>query len=440
MKKDMLDLAAFAIKTARAAGADGCSAGITADRTVEISYRQRQPETIKEASTRDLLLRLYVNGRFSAQGTSDLRPEALKAFIANAVAMTRLLAEDSFRTLPDPKYYAGRTELDLGLVDSAHAKMTPEDRHQWAKAMEDAALKRGGDKVISATAQVQDSHTEDVLLTSNGFEGGSESTSYVAYVELTAQDEGDRRPMGFSYLVGLNRKDLPPPEGVGVEAAERALAMFGGRKIKTETLPIIVENRNGGRILGALLQAMSGRMVQQKQSFLADKKGQRIASDLLTLVDDPLLPKGLGSRLFDADGITARRRTMVDAGILKEFYVDWYYSRKLGWEPTTGGPSNLIIPPGKRSVKEIMKDVGRGVLVTDFIGGNANSTTGDASVGIIGKLFDKGEAVQSVAEMNIAGNTLEFWSRLIEVANDPWPYSSQRLPSLVFKDVVVSGL
>ena len=440
MNKDMLDLAALAIKTAKAAGADGCSAGITSDRTVEISYRERKPETIKEASTRDLLLKLYVNGRYSAQGTSDLRPEALKAFIANAVAMTRLLAEDPFRTLPDPKYYAGRASLDLGQVDADHAKLTPADRHQWAKTMEDAALKRGGDKVISATAQVQDSHTEDVLLTSNGFEGGSESTSYVAYVQMTAQDAGDRRPMGFSYLVGLNRKSLPPPETVGIEAAERTFALFGGAKIKTETLPIIVENRNGGRILGGLLQAMIGRAVQQKQSFLADKKGARIASELLTLVDDPLVPGWLGSRLFDGDGIAARRRTMIEAGVLKEFYVDWYYSRKLGCEPTTAGPSNLVIPPGKRSVKEIMKELGRGVLITDFIGGNANSTTGDASVGIIGKLFDKGEPVQAVAEMNIAGNTLEFWSKLIEVANDPWPYSSLRLPSLVFKDVVVSGL
>ena len=131
---------------------------------------------------------------------------------------------------------------------------------------------------------------------------------------------------------------------------------------------------------------------------------------------------------------------MIQSGVLKDFYIDWYYSRKLGWEPTTGGPSNLIIPPGKRSVKEIMKDLGRGILITDFIGGNSNSTTGDASIGIIGQLFENGEPVQAVAEMNIADNHLKFWQRLAEVANDPWIYSSQRTPSLVFTDVVVSGV
>ena len=130
---------------------------------------------------------------------------------------------------------------------------------------------------------------------------------------------------------------------------------------------------------------------------------------------------------------------MIESGVLKEFYIDWYYSRKLGWEPTTGGPSNLIIPPGSRSVNQIMKDFARCIFVTGFIGGNSNSTTGDFSIGIIGTLFENGKPVQAVAEMNIADNHLKLWHKLVEVANDPWPYSPQRTPSLVFKDVVVSG-
>ncbi len=131
---------------------------------------------------------------------------------------------------------------------------------------------------------------------------------------------------------------------------------------------------------------------------------------------------------------------MIDAGVLRDFYVDWYYSRKLGWEPTTGGPSNLIIPPGKRSVAEIMKDLGRGIFITGFIGGNSNPTTGDASIGIIGQLFEGGKPVQTVSEMNIADNHLKFWNKLAEVADDPYVYSQLRFPSLVFSDIVVSGI
>jgi PmbA protein len=257
---------------------------------------------------------------------------------------------------------------------------------------------------------------------------------------MTAQDLGDRKPNGYYYAVGITRKELPAAEKTGAMAAQRTLDLLGAKKIKTETLPIIVENQNVGRLLGGLLAGMNGRNIQQKQSFLADKKGSKIASDKLTLIDDPLMVGGLGSRLYDGDGMASKKRTMIDAGVLKDFYVDWYYSRKLGWEPTTGGPSNLIIPSGNRSVKEIMKDLKRGILITGFIGGNSNSTTGDSSIGIFGTLFENGGLVQPVAEMNIAGNHLEFWHKLAEVADDPWPYSSMRLPSLVFTDVVVSGV
>ncbi len=440
MNKEMYDLAAWVIKTAKSAGADHYRAGISNERFVNISCRERKPETIKEASTRALGFEVYVNGRYSVQSTADLRQSALKDFITSAIATTRLLAEDPYRTLPDPRYYQGRADLDLGIVDADYKKMTPEDRHNMVKAIEETCLAKGGDKVISVTAVEYDGYEEVILIASNGFEGSRASTFYQAGASMTVQDEGDRRPMGGSYVACVKKKDLLSPEKIGADAAKRTLDLLGGKKLKTETLPIIIENRNVPRLFSGLLDAKFGFNIQQKRSFLSDKKGKEIASKHLTLIDDPFIVGGLGSRLFDGDGFAAKKRVMLDAGVLKEFYVDWYYSRKLGWEPTTGSPSNLIISPGKRSVKEIMKDLVRGIFITGFIGGNSNSTTGDASIGIFGQHFEKGEPVQAVAEMNIAGNHLEFWKGLVEAANDPWIYSSWRTPSLVFKDVVVSGV
>ncbi|MCI5209500.1 MAG: TldD/PmbA family protein [Candidatus Electrothrix sp. ATG2] len=179
--------------------------------------------------------------------------------------------------------------------------------------------------------------------------------------------------------------------------------------------------------------------IQQKRSFLADKKGKKIGSDKLTLIDDPFLVGGFGSRLYDGDGFATKKRTMLEHGVLKNFFIDWYYSRKLKWEPTTGRPSNFILSPGQRSVREIMRDLGRGIYITGFIGGNSNSTTGDFSLGIIGTLFENGELVQPVVEMNIADNHLQLWNKLAEVGNDPYKYNSWRMPSLVFTDVLVSG-
>jgi len=440
MNTQMLELATWSIETAKAAGADACRVGINSNRSVEISYRERKPETIKEATTKGLNIEIFVKGRYSSQSTSDLRKDALKTFITQAIASTKLLAEDPFRTLPDPKFYGGQSKADLKTTDPQYGAFSPEERHQIVKTLEDACLTKGGSKVVSVEAGVEDGRSESLLVASNGFEGFNESTYYAQSASMTAQDQGDRKPSGYYYAVGITRKEMPGAETIGSMAAQRTLSLLGAKKIKTETLPIIVENQNVGRILGGLLGAMFGRNIQQKQSFLADKKGSKIASDKLTLIDDPLVVGGLGSRLYDGDGMASKKRNMIDSGVLKEFFVDWYYSRKLGWEPTTGGPSNLIIPPGKRSVKEIMKDLKRGILITGFIGGNSNSTTGDSSVGIFGSLFENGELVQPVAEMNIAGNHLEFWHKLAEVADDPWPYSSLRTPSLVFTDVVVSGV
>ncbi|MFW6123621.1 MAG: TldD/PmbA family protein [Acidobacteriota bacterium] len=440
MNKGLYDLAGWSIKTAKSSGADDCKVLISSQRLVEMSYRNRKPENIKEASTRGVDIEIYVNGRYSAQSTSDLRRTAMKDFISNAVSVTKLLAEDPYRSFPDPKYYEGKEDKELGLVDPEYHDFKPEDRRNMVRDMEEACIEKGGDKVISVTAEEQDSHMEEILMTSNGFEGYSEATVYVAVASMTAKDEGDRRPSDYSFVVCTHRKKMPKPERVGREAAERTLNLLGAKKIKTEKLPVIIENRQVPRLLGGFLAAMYGSSIQQKRSFLSDKKGKKIGSKNFTIIDDPFIHGSLGSRLFDGDGFAAKKRTMVDFGELREFYMDWYYSRKLGWEPTTGAPSNLIIPPGKLSVKKIMKDLKRGIFITGFIGGNSNSTTGDASIGIIGQLFEDGQPVQAVSEMNMAGNHLQFWQNLVETADDPWIYSSQKTPSLVLEDVVISGL
>jgi len=439
MKEEMLNLADWVTKTARASGADDSRVTINSERFIEISYRERKPENIREASTRGLNLEIYVTGRYSSQSTSDLRKESLKKFITNALTTTKLLAEDPYRSLPDPKYYEGREKFNLELTDPEYLNFSVENRHNLVKTIEEACLSRGGERVISVSAMTYDTHLSLVQMTSNGFEGSSDSTVYYAGASLTARDEGNRRPSGSESAMSVKRKDLPHPELIGQEAARRALEMLGAKKIKTEKMPVIIENRIVPRILSGFISAMFGRNIQQRQSFLAEKKGQKVTSESLTLIDDPFLKSGLSSRLFDSDGLPAKKRVLIEEGILKEFYIDWYYSRKLNCEPTTGSPSNLIIHEGKRSLEEIMKDIGRGILITGFIGGNSNSTTGDMSIGIFGKLFENGEFVQPVAEMNIADNHLIFWKKLVEIANDTWIYSDWRTPSLVFQDVIVSG-
>jgi len=434
------ELANWVIDQTKKAGAKDCKVNLSKTRFVEINYRDRKPEVIKEATTQGLNLEVFINNRFASQSTPDFRKSTLEGFITDVVESAKMMEEDPFRTLPDPKYSPGRTTNDLQLADPKQDELTPEERHAMAKTVEDACLKQGGSKVISVEAGEYDETYDEFVKSSNGFIGANRTTQCWTGASMTAQDEGDRRPAGYHWVGCRFRGDLPSLQEVGTIAANRTLDLMGGKKIQTETLPIIIENRGVGRVLGGLQGPMSAGNIQQKRSFLADKKGQTIGNKILTIQDDPFITRALGSKYYDRDGFPTKKRNLITEGILDDFLVDWYYSRKLGWEPNSGSISNLIIPPGTRSVQEIIKDLGRCILITDFIGGNSNSTTGDFSVGVIGKLFDKGQFVQNVAEMNIADNHLKFWNKLVEIGNDPWIYSSARLPSLVFDGVVVAGV
>ena len=434
------DLADWVIDQTLKAGANDCRVNLSKRRLVNINYRDRKPEVIKEATTKNLYLEVFINNRNAGQSTPDFRQSTLAGFINDVVESAKIMEEDPFRTLPDPKYYEGRSTDDLHLSDPDYGSLTPEDRHSMVKTVEEACLQVGGDKVVSVEASEYDENYEEFIKTSNGFEGSVQNTFCQVGASMTAQDEGDRKPMGNNYISCRYRSDLPSLEEIGTVAAERTLDLMGGKKIATTKIPVILENRGAARVLSGLFNPMSASSIQQKRSFLADKKGKAIGSKLLTLTDDPFLLRGLGSKYYDGDGFPARKRDLFTEGVVNEFLVDWYYSRKLGWEPTSGSVSNIIIPPGARSVEEIIRDIGRCIYITGYIGGNSNSTTGDFSVGIIGKLYEKGQFVQNVAEMNIADNHLNFWNKLVEVANDPWKYSQAIFPSLVFEDVVVAGI
>jgi PmbA protein len=434
------ELADWVISRTLKAGANDCKVSLSRRRAVEINYRDRKPEVIKEATTQGLYLEVFANNRYAGQSTPDFRSKTLETFITDLVGNAGIMEEDPFRTLPEPKYYEGRSQADLQLADPDYGTLTPDERHSMIKAVENACLSSGGDRVISVEAGGYDESYEEYVKTSNGLEGSSRGTYCNVGASMTAQDEGDRRPAGYNYIGCRYRSDLPSMEEVGTETARRTLDLMGGKKIATTKIPVILENRGAGRVLNGLVGPMSAGNIQQKRSFLAEKKGTSIGSRFLTVIDDPFIPRGLGSRYYDNDGFPARKRTLISEGVLNEFLVDWYYSRKLGWEPTSGSLSNVIIPPGTRSTGEIIKDLKRCIVVTDYIGGNSNSTTGDFSVGIIGKLYEKGEFVRNVAEMNIADNHMNFWNRLVEVANDPWMYSQSRFPSLVIDDVVVAGI
>ena len=434
------DLCQWTMETVMKQGASDCRVSLTRQRQVEIRYRMNRPESVKEATTRNLWLVLYANGRYTAQSTSDMRKTALAEFISSALANLRHMPPDPCRTLPPKAYIENQPQADLNLYDRLMAEMPIDSRHRLVASASQVCLDNGGDQMIHVQASVTFSERKNLRMSTNGFSVATTDTTIRLGASMTARDHGERKPAGYYFAGCRHINDLPEATDIGRQAAERTLNLLGAKKMPSETLPVIVENQVASGLLSSLVESLKGANIQQQRSFLADKKGVSIGGPALCLVDDPLIVKGLGSRLCDHDGLPSRPRTLVDRGRINSFLIDWYYSQKMKCEPTSGSVSNLTIPPGSRSIKEMMADVDRGILISDFIGGNTNPTTGDFSMGIFGQLFEKGQPVQAIAEMNIADNHLNFWKKLAAMGNDPWTYGKWRIPSLLFTDVMVAGI
>lgn len=438
-RKERFDLAHWAVDRALKAGADQAAVGLNFARRIEVEFRDKKLDKLQEATENGLYLQVYVQQRYSGQSTNDLKRDSLERFIQDAVASTKYLTKDEFRSLPDPKYYPSPSQRQLKLVDESYPKIETSERVRMASAIEAAAMAQS-DQIISSTAGYSDSHSEEVRVHSNGFEGAEESTVFSAGAEVTVKDGESGRPEDWFYATTRFRNELLDPETLGKNAAQRALRKIGQKKLESGRYVMVVENRAGRQLLRAMGEPLSGRALQQKSSFLEGMLGKKIASEKLTVIDDPFVEKGLGSRFFDGEGLAAQRRVFIEKGVLRHYAIDDYYGKKLGMEPTSGDPSNILLEYGTRSLEEMIAGVKRGILVTDFIGGNSNSTTGDFSFGIVGLLIEDGKTVRPVNEMNISGNLKELWNQLTDVGNDPYPYSSVRMPSVRFEEVDFSGL
>ena len=418
MPAEIKDRAAQAVELATQAGADQVWATAGQSRDVEFQYRDGALEKVKDTTSRNLSIQVYADGRYSNHQTTDLKPDRLRGFIEEAVAITRALEPDEYRQItPD---------------------WVREQRMSWCEALDAATT--GHERVISATAGVQDGTTMSASVSSNGFSGEQSSTYCWLGSEVTLKDHGDKRAEDWFYAGAAHVADLPDPTSVGKTALERALSRLDSAKGPTVKAAMVVDSRAAAQLIGRLLRPANASSVQQGRSFWASIDGEKAFSDKLTIIDDPLIKRGLASRLYDREGISAQALPIVEQGVVRNIYVDTYYGRKSKLSPTTGTPSNRVIATGSQSLAELLAGAGEGVYVTSWLGGNADSTTGDFSLGLRGHMIENGQVGRPVGEMNVTGNLKDLFGRLEQVGNDPYPYSTTLAPSLVFADVDFSGV
>jgi PmbA protein len=449
--RELLDRAARAVELARSRGADVAEAVATRGAHLSASVRMGAPEHLEEAGSRGLGLRVMIGKRVALAHTNDASDEGLALLVDDAIELARLSEDDPYAGVPDPDtLFRGDGAPDLQLVDPAVDALDGARAIEWALAAEGAA--RAFDPRIENSEGATFTRVSGAraLVTSGGFEGISRGSFASVSAAPVAVDDGGKRRRGHYHSAARHLDDLADAESVGREAARRAIATLGAKKIASGEMPIVFDREAARSIIGLVASCVLGGAVYRRQSFLASRLGESVAAPGVTLVDEPLIPKGHGSRAFDGEGLRSRTNTVIRGGILETFLLDTYAGRRLDRETTasaargaSGGVSasttNLIMTPGEISRDELLADTGRGFYVTQMMGFGFNAVTGDFSRGASGFLIEHGKLGAPVSEVTISLNLAEILRRIDAVANDPDERASIITPTFRVSRMTVSG-
>jgi PmbA protein len=435
------------VERAVALGATGADALAVESDAFSVQVRMGEVETTTGARDRGLGVRVFHGPRSASASTSDLSPESVERLVAQTVELARLTQEDPFAGLPegnDPAPSADPLELTDG---GTH--LTIEARVALAREAEEAARKADPRITNSEGAAFDASTGEIAYARSNGFSGAYRTSSYgISATPVAADDGGMQRDYWFTSA--RHFADLEPPEAVGREAARRVLRRLGARKVPTCRVPVVFDPEMAAGLISHLAGAVSGSAVYKGASFLGDKLGQAIAAPGVTVIDDGLRPRGLGSRPFDGEGVPVRRQAVVEGGMLNTFLLDTYSARKLG-QATTGsarrglggnpspGISNFHLVPGTATPEAIIASVENGFYVTELIGFGVNGVTGDYSRGAVGLWIENGELAFPVEEVTISGNLLEMYQGIEMIGNDLNFHRRVAAPTLKVGRMTVAG-
>lgn len=444
---DSRDLAQDLIEKARSLGADAADVVVVSGTDFSVTVRKGDVETLTDAGSKALGLRVFVGRRNAGTYTSDFSPGALEDLVRDTVTMARATGEDPAAGLPDEMVPA--EDLDLDLFDPSPAALPTAERISWARRAEEAALAFSPEITNSQGASYGSSEGEVVLANSLGFLG-TYRTSSVSFSVVPVGERDGEMQRDYWYSSGRGLSDLLAAEEVGRIAAERTVKRLGARKVSTAEVPVVFDPETAAEILGHVFRAISGYSVFRNATFLKDRLGEQVASPLLTLVDDGRRRRGLGSRPFDGEGLPTRKNVPLEAGVLKHYLCDSYSARKIGARPTgsarrgiAGGPSvgagNLYFEAGTSSPEEIIGDVGAGFYVTDLIGFGVDLVSGDFSQGAAGQWIDGGRLTHPVHEVTIAGNLRDMLRDVDAVGRDLVFRGSSASPTVRIRRMTVSG-
>ncbi len=421
---DYKQLADELVKKSLKKGADQAEVFIQTGRNLSIRVRNQKIETVQEAASHGVGFRVFVQDRMAFSSCNDFTSGAIDHAIASAVRFASSTTPDENNVLPDEKDI---TPVE-GLYDPRISQVPMEKKIGLAMEVENLAMK---DSRItkSAGASYSEGEGEVFLANSNGLSKSSKFSACSFGVYVVAE-KGDQKSSGGESCSRRFFADLKPPEKIAEKAARDAYEMLDPRMVKTQKAAVIFDPDAAFAILGGILSSINGERVLQGASFLRDKVNQRIASDLVTIIDDGTMAKGMGSRPFDGEGVPTRKRIIIDRGILKGFMYNTIVARRAGVESTGNasrgsftslpdiGPHNFYMAAGRSSREDIIKATRKGLLLKGVTGYGINPVSGNFSGGASGFWVEEGKIAFPVKGLTIAADALEMLNGIDMAGSD----------------------
>jgi PmbA protein len=443
----LIDFAVDAVKRALAAGATDAECTISEGEEFSVQVRLGEVETLKQAASRGMGLRILRGQNTGSSYTSDLSVEGVKTLVAQAIELAGVTSADPFASLADAGEF-GSIPGDLKMYSQDVETLEAPVKIDIARRAEEAAL-RFDTRIGNSDGGSFDSHLgRRIFANSRGFAGEYRS-SYCSLSATAVAKLGEQMERDYWYHSSRRFADLEQPEDVGRIAAERTLRRLGAVKVPTQKVPVIFEARVARSMMGHIFEAIEGRSVYRQSTFLAGKLGEKVAGPAITVIDDGTIPGLFGTQPFDDEGIPTRRTPVIEDGVLKNYLLNTYSARKLGMKTTgnasrgvTGnasvGHGNFYLQAGSRTAAELIASVKNGFYVTELIGSGVNIATGDYSRGAAGLWIQNGELAFAVSEVTIA-STLQEMLMSMEPGSDLEFRGSVASPTLLIGEMTVGG-
>jgi len=444
MTKDLLKLAETALSCAKQFGATAADALVIDGHSLEIGVREGSIENLEQSEACEIGLRVLVGQSSAAIATSKVDAASIERIAEQAVAMAKAAPADPYAGIAA----ANEIAKDWAPLDIAGDALPDATLlRDMALTAEASALKvKGVSK--SGGAGASSSDRTILLAASNGFAGSYRRTG-VSLSATAIAGEGTVMERDYDFSSVIHPEDLRKAEDIGHEAGLRAARRLGARKVRSQTVPVIYDNRIAASLVGHFLSAIMGSAIARGTSFLRDRLGTQLFAKGLEILADPRRPLGLASRPFDAEGIATRPLALIEDGVLKSWILDLGSARQLGLK-TTGhaarglagppGPSssNVHLKPGEASLADMMKAIGEGFYVTELIGHGPNVVTGDYSRGASGYWIENGEIAYPVSEVTLAGKLADIFAKLTP-ANDLTFRTAINAPSCLVEGMTLGG-